>query len=668
MAHGPLRDTAQKLSRAALATADPSVPDGELVARFVTDRSEPAFAELVRRHGPAVLTICRRILGHVQDAEDAFQAVFLVLARRAGAVRPPGAVRGWLYGVAVRTAHKARVMTAKRHRRLAVAAARARPDTHDPPPGAADVRTAIDEELAALSDEHRAALVLCDLHGMSRAEAARDLGWPEGTVATRLAKARQVIAARLRRRGVMLSVAGLSGLLAADAPAAVTSELAATAIATALGPISAVPPVVHTLALGVMKTMSHATAKVLALVATLTGLFGIGVVAATGGPSAPPPAGTAKATPGLARAAGAPRPEAAEWQEAKSIQVKGWLAGSLAYSPDGKRLAVGGTGANFVVYDAASLANLWGARNDGDFVAVAYSPDGKTFAATTTHGVILMDATAETPVLTAQTVEEKGSKPTSVAFFPDTTVESGDQKLTNRKLIFGNARGYHVVSWLKWPPSGGIELNTVAAGKEPADPFTVPLAVDPAGRSVVCAGPIHRDTGKNVLWAWVAGDYGPGSPGNRILEGHKARVVSAAWSADGKTVVTGDADGVLILWDAGTMKEKARVQFSGTEVKVVAVAVTADGSRVAAGVAGPQEFMDHSVPQQVVYEWLPAIPGAKPVRLGRRIGEGLYRGYASVAYSPDGQQLAAAFASLDFVREGDNLGNLVYIWRRAAAK
>src|SRR5262245_10923138 len=170
--------------------ADPP-PDAELVATFAARRDPDAFAALVERHGPTVLGVCRRVLGHAHDAEDAFQATFLVLALKATAVRPPGAVGGWLYGVAVRTANKAKVAAARRRRREMIAAsAQARKANPDGEGGGgvdrAELQAVLDAELAQLPDTLRAVVVLCDLHGKTRAEAAAELGCPEGTVAARL--------------------------------------------------------------------------------------------------------------------------------------------------------------------------------------------------------------------------------------------------------------------------------------------------------------------------------------------------------------------------------------------------------------------------------------------------------------------------------------------------
>src|SRR5688572_5922391 len=145
--------------------------DGDLLARFVARRDEAAFAELVRRHGPMVLGACRRVLGNAHDAEDAYQATFLVLARKAVSIRS-GQVGNWLYGVACRTARKARSMAAAQRVRER---AGARPEEVRPD-GRAELREVLDRELERLPDKYRSAIVLCDLEGRSYKEAARQLG------------------------------------------------------------------------------------------------------------------------------------------------------------------------------------------------------------------------------------------------------------------------------------------------------------------------------------------------------------------------------------------------------------------------------------------------------------------------------------------------------------
>ena len=218
----PAADRLQQVFRRLTPPAD---PDADLLARFAAGRDEAAFAALVARHGPMVLAACRRVLGH-HDAEDACQAAFLVLARRAGTVRIRGSVAAWLHGVARRAALAARRAA---HRRR-VHEARVVPPGPDPAPDhdLGELRAVLDREIARLPDKYRAVLVLADLEGRDRREVAADLGLPVGTVASRHARARALLAARLRRRGW-----GPAVVLAA-APVALPEALARRAVALAV--------------------------------------------------------------------------------------------------------------------------------------------------------------------------------------------------------------------------------------------------------------------------------------------------------------------------------------------------------------------------------------------------------------------------------------------------
>jgi RNA polymerase sigma factor (sigma-70 family) len=191
--------------------------DGHLLELFLSQREEYAFELLVRRHGPMVLGVCRRILGNDHDAEDAFQATFLVLVRRGDRVRPRSQVGNWLYGVAYRTASELRRAAARRRRREAQVMPRTRPaeDVW------AELRPLLDGELNRLPDQYRMPLVLCDLEGMTRKEAARQLGWAEGTVSSRLSRGRELLGRRLKRHGLALSGATITGALAEGAATAV---------------------------------------------------------------------------------------------------------------------------------------------------------------------------------------------------------------------------------------------------------------------------------------------------------------------------------------------------------------------------------------------------------------------------------------------------------------
>jgi RNA polymerase sigma factor (sigma-70 family) len=189
-----------------------------LLDRFLTQRDEEAFAALVRRHGPMVRGVCHRVLGHVQDAEDAFQATFLVLFRRAASIRRREAVGNWLYQVAYRTSLEARSAAAQRQ--AMERQVRSMPEPMGKPPDPfGDFFQVIDAELNQFPDKYRSAIVLCDLEGQPRRQAARELGIPEGTLSSRLAAGRRLLAARLARRGVTLSAGGLAASLSFPAMA-----------------------------------------------------------------------------------------------------------------------------------------------------------------------------------------------------------------------------------------------------------------------------------------------------------------------------------------------------------------------------------------------------------------------------------------------------------------
>jgi RNA polymerase sigma factor (sigma-70 family) len=253
MPHPGLTIALSRVRRAATGSADAAPSDGRLLTAFLAARDETAFAELVARHGSMVFAVCRRLTGHHQDAEDAFQAVFVVLARRAGAVVPREAVGNWLYGVAVRCAREARVVSAKRRARevpTARPAAVARPN----PEPAHDLGAVLHEELAGLPDKFRTLLVLCDLEGVAQTAVASRLGLPVGTVYSRLAAARQALAGRLKARGIGLSAAGLALALAQTGQAAVPAELRDRVVAVAISP-DPLPAAVAAVSHGVLRTM-----------------------------------------------------------------------------------------------------------------------------------------------------------------------------------------------------------------------------------------------------------------------------------------------------------------------------------------------------------------------------------------------------------------------------
>jgi RNA polymerase sigma factor (sigma-70 family) len=218
------------------AGTEAAATDGQLLECFLARRDEAAFAELVRRHGPLVLHVCRRILGDAHHAEDAFQATFLVLACKAGAIRKHGSVGSWLYGVARRVALQARQLAYRGRERSAVdvePGELAEREAMNPDPAAelsrCEIEAALDAELERLPEKYRAPLVLCFLQDKSHGDAAGELAWAVGTLKSRLARGRELLRQGLARRGVAVSAGVLGALLTeSTAPAAVPATLLTT--------------------------------------------------------------------------------------------------------------------------------------------------------------------------------------------------------------------------------------------------------------------------------------------------------------------------------------------------------------------------------------------------------------------------------------------------------
>ena len=251
--------------------------DAELLERFLArgdSDAEDAFATLVARHGPMVLGVCRRMLPASHDAEDAFQATFLVLARRAASIVRRERVASWLYSVAVRTAQVARRRVARQRaaeRRLMDETSEAK---SEPAEDREDLLPILDEELNRLPHRYRVALVACELEGKPRREAARQLGIPEGTLSTHLARGRKLLRERLQRRGVSLGVGPIAGLAGPLVENAVPEQLIGPTVRAALldssaaGATAVVTTAVSSLAERVLKMMF--LARLSLVVAALT--------------------------------------------------------------------------------------------------------------------------------------------------------------------------------------------------------------------------------------------------------------------------------------------------------------------------------------------------------------------------------------------------------------
>jgi RNA polymerase sigma factor (sigma-70 family) len=265
--------------------------DVQLLSRFVArqagvsavaDAAEADFAALVARHGPMVLGVCRRALTDPNDIEDAFQATFLVLARRADAIRVTDSLGGWLHGVARRIAAKAR--TKSQRRRTTVTTCTLEPAISGFNPELAELHRALDEEIEHLPGKFRSPLMICHLEGLSHAEAARRLGWPIGTVSGRLSQARKLLRERLARRGFALAIGPLAALLDPKAARAAMPETLArstcrAAVQLAIGgvePTGILPVAALALAKVILREIVISKVKTAAAVLAVLGTIAIG--------------------------------------------------------------------------------------------------------------------------------------------------------------------------------------------------------------------------------------------------------------------------------------------------------------------------------------------------------------------------------------------------------
>ncbi|MEM7312464.1 MAG: M56 family metallopeptidase [Planctomycetota bacterium] len=358
----------------------------------------------------------------------------------------------------------------------------------------------------------------------------------------------------------------------------------------------------------------------------------------------------------LADETGLPDSKTPVWRENYTVEYPGALPVSVAFSSDGSKLLTGDTTGEIMalLLEAENPTYAWKTQVGGSHPAVAYSPDGGTAYCTTTNGVVILGA--EKGDEKARIVEEN-SQPICVDVFPDKEINA---TTSFHQIVFGNSRGYFVRTWANSIPpenAGTISTSTLSEGREPGDLMAAPIAVDPRGRSAIMTGPIDGTgqvagkAGRNVLWAYVCGDYDEGSPGNRVMKGHASQVVAAAWSKSGSIAVTGDASGRIIEWKAADMKESTRRELNG---RVGALAISDDGRHIAAYVLGKTSRV-------VVWNSSEADAELQTIHVDSDDLSGP-NVFASLDFSADGNRLAACAGNKSWLQEDPQWVGKVHLW------
>jgi RNA polymerase sigma factor (sigma-70 family) len=562
----PLDTVLRHIYRLVGAPTEEEVGDGQLLERFVMRREEDAFALLLQRHGGMVLHVARRVLPNAHDAEDIFQATFLLLAKKAASIRKQDSVACWLHGVAYRLASKAKLQNERRLAREKQAVAM-RKSTAGFEAAWLELQGVLDEELHRLPLKYQAPLVLCYLEGQTHEEAARQLGWPLGTVCGRVARARDRLRARLARRGLGLSAAVFGTVLAASgAGAGVPARLLGPTLQSALNYASGATPAglvsgrAAALAEGGLKAMTPNPLKILTVLLLTVTLVaaGAGTLTHLGGAARPAPEPRASA-PRLKSKPGQPaRPRPvkkippvdhhADALAAPALARLGtarlWLGGqqisTLAFTSDSKTLATAGRDGQIILWEMASgkqIRKLGVAQPAGGnamrprFVAInflTFSPNGKALA-TIENGtaVRVFDVVGKKELWTAEAL---ANVPFPVCAFSP----------SGKTLAIPAAKNQIQF----WDAATGKKLHTCKGHEGPVNT----LAFSADGKTLVSGS----DDMTLRVWESATGKY------LRSCEGHRDAVQAVAVSADGKTLASTGQDKTIRLWETGTGKEVRR--------------------------------------------------------------------------------------------------------------
>lgn len=547
--------------------------DGQLLRQFADHNDEDAFALLVRRHGQLVFGVCRRILGHVHDAEDAAQATFLVLARKAGAVAWEESIAGWLHEVAVRVSLDAR--HALFRRRAREQQTKYLPEKKSAERESVDRTDVLDEELSRLPAKLRAPLILCYLKGCTRDEAAEQLGWTLSLVKTRLEQGRNLLRSRLSKRGLTLGAVLTAALVTRSAEAALPAAQLGKISALAASP-NAASTAAKLLASGVLRTMLLTKIRTVALLLVAAAMFVIGVGFAVH-------AGLARSTNDPVaghmleqepiRLALAPKKTAAlslkhgdevrdaifttdgkhvisacfdgtfrRWDIANGKELSRLkyirMNSAIAMSRDGKQIAGGNSRSQLFAWDAMGDKEIYirNTRHSNVF-SLSFSPDGKKIASANGDGtVVLWNAEDGAPLTVMST---GSSRVWSVAFAPkEKLVVSGGED--GKVRLWNSDNGKQVRSF------EGLNRNASSVCFSPDGSKIAAADMEDSIRQNVPKPDGLNDT----IRIWEV------ATGKELTVFRTPLTHSIAFSPDGKTLASADRAGTVHLWNVEDGKRR----------------------------------------------------------------------------------------------------------------